>query len=114
MPALIPTLKGQENYSEWHDCLMTCKSNFDLNEVFFDLTEDPYNFSTEGDEKKFQRLGLWSVYLKTITSPAMRAAIAEPHRKGTQDARAMYKAVVYEFNRPTVLGALESATSSYH
>ena len=37
---LVPTLKGQENYSEWHNCLMTCKSNFGLDEAFFDLNSE--------------------------------------------------------------------------
>ena len=107
MLTLVPTLQGQENYSQCHNCLMTCRSNFSPDPIFFDLSDTPYDFNKEDGKMTFQRQVLWSVYLKTITSPSMKAVIAEPHRKGTQDARAMYKAVVYEFNRPTVLGALE-------
>ena len=93
---------------------MTCKSNFGLDPTFFDLSEAPYDFSKEDGKKEltFQRQVLWSVYLKTITSPSMKAVIAEPHRKGTQDAHAMYKAVVYEFNGLPYWALWKSAASS--
>ena len=88
---------------------MACKFDFEFSEELFNLDDDaPYNFNGEDEKKSFQRRVLWHVYLRTLREdPAIKAIIAEPLRKGQQDSRAMYRAIVFEFNRPSVLGALE-------
>ena len=61
MLTLVPTLQGQENFYQWHNCLMTCKSNFSIDNIFFDLGDAPYDFDKEEGKLAFQRQVLWSV-----------------------------------------------------